>query len=78
MCIKQRSTSKHQPLPSNQLCRTNHANFDKVRRAMEDSIGLQSDPEGHVINLSSKSLTKDVYNLLNKNLNFDQTQKTFD
>ena len=45
---------------------------------MEDSIGLQSDPKGHVINLSSKSFTKDVYNLLNKKLNFDQTQKTFD
>ena len=65
VCIKQRPTKKHQPFPSNQLRRTNHANFKKLWRTVEDSVGLQSDPAGHVTNLSKKSFTKDEYNLLN-------------
>ena len=78
LCTKQRPTRKHQPFHSNHLYKTNHANFNKLRRTIEDSIGLQSDPAGHVINLSKKNFTKDVYKLLNKKLNFVSTQKTFD
>ena len=44
---------------------------------MKGSIGLQSDPAGHIKNLSNKSFTKGVYKLLNKNLNFVPTQKSF-
>ena len=33
----------------------------------------QSDPVGHVINLSEKTSTKSTYQLLNKNLNFIPT-----
>ena len=78
VCIKQRPTRKHQLFPSNQLRRTNHANFKKLWRTVEDSVGLQSDPAGHVTNLSNKSFTKDEYNLLNKDLKFIPAQKTFD
>ena len=39
--------------------------------------GLQSDPVGNVINLSNKHFTKDVYKILNKNLNFVSTIKDF-
>ena len=76
--IKQRPTRKRQLFPSNQLRRTNHANFKKLWRTVEDSVGLQSDPTGHVTNLSNKSFTKDEYNLLNKDLKFIPAQKTFD
>ena len=41
-----------------------------------EQLKTQLDPAGHVINLSNKSFTKDVYKLLNKNLNFVRTQKT--
>ena len=53
---------------NNHLRRTNHANFIKLWRTVEDSIGYQFDPAGHTINFSNKTFTKDVYKLLNKNL----------
>ena len=54
---------------SNQLRRTNHANVIKLRRIVDGSTGLQSDKAGHKINISKKSFKKDVYKLLNRNLN---------
>ena len=48
-----------------------------MRRTIESSTGLQSDPAGNVINLSNKYFTKDVYKILNKNLSFVPTIKKF-
>ena len=62
---------------SNQVRRKNHANFNKLRRTIEDSIGLQSDPAGHVKKLSNKSFTKDVHKLLNKLKKLLKTHKNF-
>ena len=68
-------TRKHGPIHGDQLRWTNYADFIKLRGTVEDSIGLQSNLVAHVINLSKKSFTKDVYKLLNKNLNFVPTKK---
>ena len=38
LCIKQRPTRKHRSVHSNGFRRTNHANFNKLRRTVEDSI----------------------------------------
>lgn len=56
---------------------TNNANFITLWIAIEDSVEFQCHPAGHGINLYNKSFTKDVYRLLNENLNFVSTQKTF-
>ena len=50
----------------------------KKLRTNKDSIWVQTDPVGHVINLSNKTFIKDVYKPLNKNLSLVSTQKTFD
>lgn len=47
----------------------------KIWETIENSTGLQFDPTGNVINLSNKRFTKNVYKVLNKNLNFVPTIK---
>ena len=59
------------------LCGGNHENFIQLWRTIEDTIELQFDPAGNVINLSTKTFSKDVFKLLNKNLNFAPMQKYF-
>ena len=49
----------------------------QLQRTIEDTTGLQFDPEGNAINLSTKSFNRDVFKLLNKNLNFVPMQKYF-
>ena len=44
---------------------------------IEKPNGLQSDPADSVINFSNKHFTKNVYRLLNKNLDFVPTIKKF-
>ena len=67
---------KHRLNYSNRLCRTNYDNI-KIRRAIENSTGLLSDPAGIVINLSNKHFAEDVYKLWNKNFYFVPTIKKF-
>ena len=55
--------------------RTNHENIKKLWRTVENTTRYQSDPMGHVINLSKKTFTKATFQLLNKNLNFIPTRK---
>ena len=74
---KQRPARKHQTNYSNQLHRTNYDNVIKIRRTIENSTGLQSDPAGNIINLRKKKFTKDLYKILNKNLIFVPTVKKF-
>ena len=62
---------------SHQLHRTNHENFVKLRRTIENTSELQFDPAGQVINLSKKRITKRTFKLLNKNLNFVPIQTNF-
>ena len=58
---------------SNKLHRANHENIKKFCRTLENTIGYQSDPVGHVINLSKKTSTAGAFQLLNKNPNFIPT-----
>ena len=39
---------------NNKLHRANHENIKKLWRTLENTIGYQSDPVGHVINLRVK------------------------
>ena len=57
--------------------RRNNQNLNKLRRTTEKLIQYQHDPSGNVINLSKSSFSKNVYRLLNKNLNFVPTGKIF-
>ena len=59
--ILNRGQKKTSTFPQYSTSRRNHANFDKLPRTIGDSIGLQSDPTGHVINLSNKIFAKDTY-----------------
>ena len=54
---------------------SNHENIKKLWRTVENTTRYQSDPIGHVINLSKNTLTKGTFQLLNKNLNFIPTPK---
>ena len=55
----------------------NHENIKKLWRTVENKTRYQSDPIGHVINLSKKTFTKGTLQLLNKNLNFIPTPKVY-
>ena len=56
-----------------QLHSRNHGYFKKLRRAVQSTNLLQDDPEGLIINLSSKSFTVYDFKFLNKGLNFCST-----
>ena len=75
--LEQRLARKHLLIQSNKLRGRNHENFIQLRRTIEDTIGLQFDPAGNIINLSTKTFNRVVFKLLNKNLNFVLTQKYF-
>ena len=45
--------------------------------SVESTTRHQSDPIGHVINLSKKTFTKETFQLLKKNLNFILTPKVY-
>ena len=77
LCISWGPTRKCPTNHRHQLHRTNHENFVKLRRTIENTTGLQSDPAGQVINLSKKRFPKETFKLLNKNLNFGLTQTNF-
>ena len=49
----------------------------KYWRTVENTTTHQSDPVGHVINLSKKTFTRGTFELLNKNLNFIPTTKVY-
>ena len=49
----------------------------KTLKKLENTTRYQSDPIGHVINLSKKSFTKGIFQLLNKNINFTPTPKVY-
>ena len=51
----------------------NHGYLKKLRRAVQSTKLLQDDPEGLIINLSSKSFTVYDFKFLNKGLNFCPT-----
>ena len=74
---KQRPARKHRLNCANKLRRRNYNNITKIRRMIEKPNGLQSDPADSVINFSNKHFTKNVYKLLNKNLDFVPTIKKF-
>ena len=46
------------------------------RKTLEDTVRFKSDPAGQVINLTTKIFCKDIFKILNKNLNFVPTQRT--
>ena len=50
-----------------------YENFIQLRRATEDTIGLQFNPVGNVTDLN----VDDVFKLLNENLNMKPMQKCF-
>ena len=52
----------------NQLHRTNHENFVKLRRAIENTTGLQSEPARQVINLSTKKIQKRNFQTIQQKL----------
>ena len=76
-CVSWGPTRKYPTNRHHQLDRTNHENFVKLWRAIENTTGLQSDLAGQVINLNKKRFRKETFKLLNKNLNFVPTQTDF-
>ena len=74
---KQRPERKHWLTQNNKLRGRNHENFIQLQRTNEDTVGLKSDSAGNVINSSTKTFIRDVFKLLNKNLNFGPMQKYF-
>ena len=46
------------------------------RKTLEDTVRFKSGPAGQVINLTTKIFCKDIFKILNKNLNFVPTQRT--
>ena len=76
LCVSREPRRKHRTDQRHKLHRTNHYNFIKLLKTLEDAISFQSDPAGQVINLSTKRFCKGTFKLLNKNLNFVPTQKT--
>ena len=76
LCVSREPRRKHQTDKRQKLYQTNHDNFIKLWKTLEDTIRFQLDPAGQVINLSTKRLCKDTFKHLNKNLNFVPTQKT--
>ena len=51
-----------------------HDRFIKLQRAIKNTIRLQSDPAGQIINLTQKIFSRETFKFLNKNLNFVPTQ----
>ena len=70
-------TTKYGNNKHDKLHKANHENIKKLWRTVENTTRYQSDPIGHVINLSKKTFTKDTFQLLNKNLNFIPTSKVY-
>ena len=60
---KQRPARKHLLNYSNQISQTSDGNIKKIRRTIQNSTGLQSDPAGNVINSSAKNFKNDVWKL---------------
>lgn len=42
----------------------------KLWKTIENLISFQSNPTGKVVNLSKKTFTREIFQLLSKNLNF--------
>ena len=59
------------------LHRRNYGNIKRLWRTIENTIKIQSDPIGKVVNLSKKTLSKETFQFLNKNLNFVLTAKVY-
>ena len=76
-CVSWEPRRKYRTDQRHKLHQTNHDNFIKLRKTLEDTIRFQSDPTGQVINLSTKRFYKDTYKLLNKNLNFVPKRKSY-
>ena len=76
LCVSRWPRRKHRTDQRHKLHRTNHDNFIKLWKTLEDTIRFQSYPAGQVINLTTKKFCKDTFKLLNKNLIFVPTQKT--
>ena len=57
--------------------RRKNQNLSELRRTTEKLIQYQHGSSGNVINLSKLSFSKNVYRLLNKNLNFVPTGKIY-
>ena len=51
-----------------------HDHFIKLQRAIKNTIRLQFDPAGQIINLTQKKYSRGIYKLFSKNLNFVPTQ----
>ena len=75
LCVSREPIRKHRTDQRHKLHRTNHDNFIKLQKTLEDTTRFQYDPAGQVINLSTKRFCKDTFKLLKKNLNFVPTQK---
>ena len=76
-CNKQRPARKYRISQSNKLRERNYENFIQLRITIENILVLQFDPEGDVMNLSTKAFNRDVFKLLNKKLNFVAMKKYF-
>ena len=72
---KWKSTTKRRNHKRYKFYRTNHANTKKPWSTVEDTTGHQYHPVGNIINLSNK--TKEIFQLLNKNLNLIPTPSLF-
>ena len=57
--------------------RRNNENLKKLRKTIEKSVQYQQYPAGNKANLCKISFSKNVYRLLNKNLNFVPTEKVY-
>ena len=57
--------------------RRNNENIINLQRKIKETLKYRSDPIGNVINLTSFLFSKNVYKLLNKNLNFIPTPKLY-
>ena len=74
---QRRPTIKYGNNKHDKLQKANHENIKKLWRTVENTTRQESDPIGHVINLSKKTFTKGTFHLLNKNLYFIPTPKVY-
>ena len=51
--------------------------YRRLRKEFQTTIGTTTDPDGEVVNLSTKRFTKYQYKLLNKNLSFGPRPNQF-
>ena len=77
LCVSWGLTRKSRTNHCHQLHRTNHENFVKLQRTIENNTRIQFGSAGQVINLSKKRFAKETFKLLHKNLNFVLTQTNF-